>query len=126
MVFHQLGIAHFEVGDQVENAGKHLDVASIIGILLVDDQVEVGDGVVVVATAKIKASDAVVEHQNAVMIPVVSLVFNDFHQFRDQGDAFGESPFDEMLLDGVDVFEQREQPFNVVVVGHVKSLWKAH
>ena len=114
------------MGDQVEDAGKHLDVASIIGILLIDDQVKVSDGIVVVATTKIQAGDAVIEHQNTVMIPVVSLVFNDLHQFWDQCDAFGESPFDEMLLDGVNVFEQREQSFDVVVIGHVKPLREAH
>ncbi len=61
LVFYQLRIAHLKMRDQVEDAGKNLDIGAVIRVLLVDDQVEVGNGIVVVAAAKVQAGNAVIK-----------------------------------------------------------------
>lgn len=70
LVLHEVLISQFEMGDEVQNPSKAMDISPVVNRLLVDDFVQKINGVAMVAIAEVEAGDAVLEDEDAVGIPV--------------------------------------------------------
>ena len=80
LVFDQDLVAQFEVGDEVQDPGERLDIAPVIRIFGIDNQVEVVDSLSVVPTSELEARNFVIEKHDTVIIPIIGIAFDEGYE----------------------------------------------